>query len=156
MNPRKAILDAANQIERHPQTFDFGRGGLPDRDGRGGGDRGLGCCALAWIGYYADHQRPANIRRVSPFKLGYWEAILILHPDLSSMPRSYEDRVSFGMLERRFYTQMTDCMGNSDAWSENAYLCATALRQYADLYFPEPIQPRMLPVLREEQELLAA
>lgn len=152
MNPRKAILDAANQIERHPHTFSFTNGVLPSRDGPDGGEH---TCALAWIGYYADHQRPETERMAKPFELGYWEAlpILGLAPELPEyVPGFLANREAYCMGERKFYDQLSEISGYRPVeWTVHANLCATVLRRYADKYFPEAVVQE-----QEVEELLAA
>jgi len=50
MNPREAILAAADQISRHPNTFRFSSIEIP-RNGRQG-------CALGWIGEFGNVPTP--------------------------------------------------------------------------------------------------
>jgi hypothetical protein len=45
MNIYNAIMKAADQVETHPESFDFWVNDIPERCGSPG-------CALGWIGFY--------------------------------------------------------------------------------------------------------
>lgn len=108
MNVYKAIMKAADHIERNPHDFKFTQAQAPDRCGSPG-------CALGWIGFFYGLDRidfgntfRGNVRRVSSQLLGLDWPDHIGHP---------------------FYKRM-DTIESS--WKEDATACARALRIYAD------------------------
>ncbi len=106
MSIREAMLKAADQIEQHPETFDFYSSNIP-----GCGTPG---CALGWT---------------AAFRFGLSEGV-----DFFSGFDSLGRAVGFDN-GSDFYDQMNDIAGSSD-WTDEATLCASVMRQYADKYHP--------------------
>lgn len=108
MNIRQAILEAADQIEQHPETYRF-RSNENPKCGTPG-------CLLGWIGCKAgvvQGSHPIWLFAVME-KLGYGRGVTI-------MP---------------FLDEMAELRGHPGAWQENAQAAADKLRAYADKRFP--------------------
>lgn len=111
MNVREAILKAANQIERWPESYDFAKGTVPECGSTG--------CALGWIGHFMGLQGKAYS---AP-----------LYEGLNSSSRGpsefYEEMTR---LEGEYRGWMWG------AWPRSAMACARNLRAYADKHYPAP------------------
>lgn len=106
---RAAILEAADQIERHPEEFDYNQGACPQTV------CGAPACALAWIGYFA----------AIDAALGYCGDVAAWLGVPMEMPFNPEGT---------FYRRLDRIAGAT--WHCDAQLCAWALRRYADMYHP--------------------
>lgn len=112
---RKAILQAADHIERNPRDFNFWNNNVPSYCGTPG-------CALGWISFFSG-KLAAKVGEGSAQHVG--SQIL-------------------GTNSGKFYERL-DQLTNSRAWPQDgirswkndAALCSHALRLYADERFPE-------------------
>jgi hypothetical protein len=107
MDIREAILKAANQIERHPETFEFFSFDKP-----GCGTPG---CALGWIGAFMNfrHDSVSYAADTAEQVLGIQE----------------------GDFYTRMHTVLGGGKLD-DRWTDDAAMCAWTLRGYADAYHP--------------------
>lgn len=110
MNIRQAILRAADQIERNPDTFNFLSTDVPGSCGTPG-------CALGWIGHFMGRKGVFN------------EVCDVM--TLSVLGSVTGDRGEFD-----FYRRM-DALHGFAVWRDSAAKCASAMRLYADKYHPQ-------------------
>lgn len=107
---RRAILAAADHIEKNPKLFKASAG-LPSH----AGDRGS---AQGWIGYFGGYRAPLRAAAGVDFVvLGYDNA----------------NQFHYGMCD------VNDAMGWRRwffCWTSNAKMAAKCLRRYADLHHP--------------------
>lgn len=135
VNIRQAILSAADQIERHPKSFNFIVGGVPKRDGEpgpnayDGGDDGLRCvgCALGWISHFAAKQLPNGLKN-------YGGASFTVA--CRAMPELKPSIFPNGDAAHIFYNLMDKAAG-CRCWRDYPAVCAQTMRKYADTYWPE-------------------
>lgn len=107
---RAAILEAADQIEKHPEEFNFMGARIPRTL------CGRPACALAWIGYFSAMQIDND--GYPPSDVAQWLGVKGFLPELAF----YERLDEFAM-----------------HWRLRADQCAYALRQYADAYHPAKV-----------------
>lgn len=111
MNLREATLKAADQIEQHPETFDFMSCHLPD----------LSCgtpgCALGWIAIFAGIRPPKS-------ELGDANTIGFIAAEM---------KVS----QSEFYGRMDECCDMDTEWIDNPAVCAKGLRIYAERFLTD-------------------
>lgn len=117
---REAILRAAEQIEKHPDTFNFYAGNIPRETS---GPLGVGC-ALAWVGHYAgmsgSYDEVAREMGVPKIKV---PGFVPKH-----LERDWETP------HAQFYLHMRK-LGDG-MWYFSAQKCARGLRRYADKFYP--------------------
>lgn len=119
MHIHDAILKAADQIEQHPELFDFIEVGVP-RCGSPG-------CALGWITFFSEPTKHIKRNYTCDFDVVYFDGAL---GELGLLePSQFYDRMDrFNLL--RFFT--------GARWTRDAQLCAKSLRKYAKKYHPKP------------------
>lgn len=137
VNIRQAILSAADQIERHPESFNFMVGGIPHQDGplskwSWDGRPNIRCvgCTLGWISHFVARQLPGSLRTYggAPFFFACRDM-----PELKATYPYSGDRT------HRFYTMMDDITGGRH-WREDPALCAQSMRKYADMFHSEKVE----------------
>ena len=106
MEPREALLAAADQIEHEPSSFDYMSVQVPS------GLCGSPGCALGWIAYFLDASKGRSLGAAEPAlfeKMG-------IGPDVA-------------------FPELTTVFG-STKWTSSALKCAEGLRMYADAKWP--------------------
>lgn len=106
MNTYESILAAADQIEAHPEVFDFETTGIPHACGSPG-------CALGWIGFFYGARRCTESDGYS---------------GVGAVARIVLGLPSGG----KFYDRMSDLQLGDASWTESADECARCLRLYAE------------------------
>ena len=111
-----AIMKAADQIEYHPERFNFGSVDFPDCGSPG--------CALGWIGHFLGYTETKYH--------SYRHGVLTVTDDLGITADSHCDH------NNEFYSRMNNLV---PGWKGKAKQCAKALRLYAAKYHaPEKVQ----------------
>ncbi len=105
---RQAILSAADHIESHPETFDFPETCVPHDCGSPG-------CALGWIAFAVGRRSGSCHTAVEDIGLG--------------VDHFYE---TMNALNSQFEQRTGDCSN----WMDEATLCATLMREYAEKHYP--------------------
>ena len=141
MNVYDAIMKAADQIERYPETFDFGASRIPFTFEGTLQARMLGknCpvgCALGWIGHFIG--RP---KALDELNWDYAEAASLLGIEAPRMrATSLFDQCDVGV----FYSRMSALSAELEllllSWQYDARTCACCLRAYAAKYHA-PVEP---------------
>jgi hypothetical protein len=127
MSTYSAMLRAADHIEKHPRLFDFSRTRIPP-------DCGTPGCALGWIGHFAGRTK-ARLRVM--FGLSYvHRGIAIVTPEAGLEP-------IIPITARAFYMRMDSLSAGN--WRQDALICATAMRLYAERFHgPISLEPAYL------------
>lgn len=109
---RQAFLQAADHIDKYPESFRFYRYLVPAND-----DPGTQACALGWVGHYAKLAPDTCVNKVA-FDLGT------------------DERSFYNRLKRCAPWWHID----RNRWMYEPKLCAKALRKYANRFFPETLE----------------
>jgi hypothetical protein len=134
-----AIMAAADQIERYPQSFQFCATTIPHtyfNEGQSAYMGYKGCpigCALGWIGHFIGKPKEMNEH--------HWSYDRV--PALMGVPApamGYD--VPFGDSDIRLFYSRMDALADGDSWHDSPALCARALRLYAAKYHAIPSSVR--------------
>lgn len=121
---RKVILQSADQIEKHPEKYQFTVIMI---------STGSDCaCPLGWIGYYAGYgDRSGNIF----LDLIARDFLRIDDPGFNGMYSVGPEQVFYDRM-RTLEVELTGVEPTDIKWHGSAPLCARLLRAYADKYHP--------------------